>query len=951
MLFFKKSFSVISDRKLLGYTFQHSDKHSGSSSHKDPPSPSPAVSAQPNYYPTPIFSQENRYDPAAPYNLAPRYTLPKGFGLPLARNFDYDSFIKTTTGNNTETNDKGFGLPLFIDLPNKSVKGSYQWDSFPAGEAQQFLVFSVTSELINSQNLYNGENDGATPVVLDAISSSKTERPFTISLSVTPYNSGPIPHIHWAEDEWFILLQGEMDSWIGDPTDKAYELYEFPKGSAPLPGNYKGPILTADNVDTFYYSHLTAGQSIYLPRGHAHAYRNASPSGDPLVFLTIWSRTPGYPEGGIEQFFTLPDPLIGRFYDTSDAAASYGNLYNKNVGSPEGIANQQRLVDYYNTFPDYFVAMSRNFGSFTSPDSAGGNWNPSIPNDTTPFGTPPPAYWQPTSDEPWLADSTTPGVQQYYLPPGPNAPSKAVSFAVPLDPAVVQVSTFRYTGANKRASLKAFETQLAALVSILSASQGVQYSLLLSPRSTTTNTSYVIQTTWDTFSSLNAMQSSPELAAALNEVLQSSTLSTANNTVDSDLYAENEQILVGRFAIKPSDIDRALALSAVLKQKTDTEPGNISFDYYIDEQDPNTIVYIEQYSNGKALTSHLTASYTTAFFARLGPLTQTGILADGNVAIYPVNSASSTIFPEQVQGIELLDDILLSMPELQLSLSNKKGQLTASTPSRSKDIGGYVLMTNQGTRQDIRTYGYLDPDTKSPIILFEQDKTLTVSQSISSLLQRAVALTSSEGIQLFGTSKSAQSVVKKGLSHATYSNNENLAITSDTTASFLGLNIELDVPYQGIQHVSSLPQANARPLMDLTQAPRREVSGNVHAFNDKGEHLDGKASIDYGLYPIVNKAGAIRDPITGVKISAARTKKYNTSVSRQASSSAGMDDQFTVHGGSYFAPYVEIENRIYTPYNSKFTVLGANTFLFKTRHGDFITTVDFMTSDQIPLLA
>ena len=943
---------MISDRVLLGFAFQHSEDHSGSSPQFDIPSPAPATSAQPIYYPTPIFNLENRYNPTAPYNLAPRYTLPKGFGLPLARNFDYASFIKTTTGNNTETNDKGFGLPLFIELPNKPLKGSFQWDSFPAGEAQQFLVFSVTSELINSQDLYNGENGGATAVVLDAISSSQTERPFTISLSVTPYNSGPIPHIHWAEDEWFILLQGEMDSWLGDPTDNAYELYEFPDGSAPLPSNYDGPILTADNIDTFYYSHLTAGQSVYLPRGYAHAYRNASPSGDPLVFLTIWSRTPGYPEGGIEQFFTLPDPLIGRFYDTSDDAASYGNLYNKNVGSPEGISNQQRLVDYYNTFPEYFVAMSRNFGSFTSPDSAGGNWNPSIPNDTTPFGTPPPAYWQPTSGQPWLADSITPGAQQYYLPPGPNAPSKAVSFAIPLDPTVVQVSTFTYTGADDVASVQAFEEQLSNVVDFLSASQGVQYSLLLSPRSSTANaTSYVIQTTWDTFSSLNALQSSSELAASLNEVLKSSTLSTANNTVNSDLFAENEQIVVGRFAIKPSEIDQALALSAVLQKQTAQEPGNISFNYYIDEKEPSTIVYIEQYSNGPALTAHLTAGYTTAFFAQLGPLTETGILADANVGIYPVNSASSTIFPEQVQGVELLNDILLSMPELQLSLTNEQGLLTASTPSRSQDIGGYVLITNQGTRKDIRTYGYLDPESGNPVILFEQDDSLGASLSLSGLLQRAVALTSTEGIQLFGTGQSASSVINDGLKGAILSDARNLVASPGGTASFLGLSIELDVPYQGIQHVSSLPQTNAQPLMDLTQVPRRDVSGSVHVYNSKGQHLDRKLALDYGLYSVINESGSILDSVTGVEISASRTKKYNAAVTRQGSSSAGPDDQFTVLGGAYFAPYIEIGRRIYTPFNSGFSILGANTFLFETRQGDFITTVDFLSSDQIPLLA
>lgn len=152
-------------RHLLGHKFLHKASSHGSSESIGTTKIPSSTAAQPIYYPIPTFNLENRYDPAAPYNLAPRFSLPKGFGLPLARNFDYDSFIKTTVGNNTETNEQGLDLPLFIDLPNKPLKGSFQWDSFPAGEAQQFLVFSVTRDLINSQPLYNGETLGSTPDV------------------------------------------------------------------------------------------------------------------------------------------------------------------------------------------------------------------------------------------------------------------------------------------------------------------------------------------------------------------------------------------------------------------------------------------------------------------------------------------------------------------------------------------------------------------------------------------------------------------------------------------------------------------------------------------------------------------------------------------------------------------------------------------------------------------
>ena len=144
---------MFSSRHLLGHCFLHSGHSHGSAGSAGSPVPAPATAAQPIYYPTPTFNEESRYDPSAPFNLAPSYSLPKGFGLPLARNFDYESFIKTTVGNNTETNTTGLDLPLYIDLPKKTAKGSYQWDSFPAGEAQQFLVFSVARDLINNQPL------------------------------------------------------------------------------------------------------------------------------------------------------------------------------------------------------------------------------------------------------------------------------------------------------------------------------------------------------------------------------------------------------------------------------------------------------------------------------------------------------------------------------------------------------------------------------------------------------------------------------------------------------------------------------------------------------------------------------------------------------------------------------------------------------------------------------
>ena len=76
--------------------------------------PNPTIS---DYYPSTNFSNKDRYALDAPYNKAPDFNLLPGIGLPLTYNFEYEDFIKTTKGNNRETFDKGYDLPLYITLP------------------------------------------------------------------------------------------------------------------------------------------------------------------------------------------------------------------------------------------------------------------------------------------------------------------------------------------------------------------------------------------------------------------------------------------------------------------------------------------------------------------------------------------------------------------------------------------------------------------------------------------------------------------------------------------------------------------------------------------------------------------------------------------------------------------------------------------------------------------
>lgn len=952
---------MITERTLLGHVLQASnhDHHDGGHSgggHSD--SIYNPTQAQPNYFQTPNFSEEDRYNPEASYNLAPLYTFPKALGLPIAKNFDYETFVKTTWANNTETNQTGEDLPLYIDLPNLNVEDSFQWDSFPAGEAQQFLTFSVDRDAINDTGLYNGENGGETPVILDALSSSKTQRPFTIALSVTPYNAGPIPHIHWAEDEWFILLQGEMDSWIGDPLEDAYELDEFPAGSEPSDEYYSGKVLTSDNIDNFYYGHLTPGQSVYLPRGYAHAYRNASPSGDPLVFLTIWSRTPGYPEGGIEEFFTLPDPRIGFFFDTSNDAASFGNLNNKNIGSEKGIENQQRFVDYFNTFPDYYVAMSRNYGSFASPQSAGGNWNPSIPNDTAAISTPPPSYWSKQSDTPWLTDAGDEDASPFYLPPAPNAPSDHVNFSTPFDPSVVQFANYSYTGPDRKKARSSFFKDVSQLHDVIASSDGVTSSYLLSEASADPKfPTYTIQTTYKTYSALSALQDSSEFVDLATTILDRADSSVTNNTVNADVLAENGQVLVGVAKVKPEAIDDAIQLSSDFVDAVNENGLSLDSAFYVDANNENTLVFIETYESGKQVNEYLTSAIYNEFALNFGPTLETGQLGSRDVSIYPVNSDISQFYPGQVAGIKLLTEILESMPNLQLSLQLSDGSLVPTNGTNTADVGGYLSVKARPSSSNDVTYGYFESGSSTPKILFEQFEGMSGKSFIKNVNQRLVPFTSGDSLRFFTSTQSAQDIIDNGLADDSVTNLDTVDFkNAKKTANFEGISATLDSPIQGLGEVSSSIQMSKPGVVDLTQVPRRTLYGECHLFDSSGQHLHDN-TIGYGLYQLANKKGSVKDPVTGKNVSPTKTKKFAAAMSAlelegELAAANPLDHKtYRVEGGSQYSPYLKIDQDFYTPHNSEFYQLGENAFAFQSSEGVYAMTIDLHKSGELSLLA
>lgn len=979
-----------------GYKYCHADgDHAGGGSSKSSENEIPPFDANPtipNYFYTTNFSEKDRYDEEAPYNQAPKFSVPKAIGLPLAYNLDFDSFIKTDYGNNRETFELGYDLPLYFTLPNIKEADSFQWDSFPAGEAQQFLVFSVDGDVINGRSPYNGVTGES--VVLHAESSSKTERPFTITVTVTPYNAGPIPHIHWAEDEAFIMLQGEMDSWIGDPTEDAYELYEFPEGNDVdgdnFPEDKRTPQLTADNVDNYYYGHLMEGDGVFLPRGHAHAYRNASPNGDPLAFITIWSRTPGYPKGGIEEFFTLSDPLIGRFYDTANDAASYGNLYNKNVGSKEAISNQQRFVDYYNTFPEYYVAMSRNFGSFTAVESKtistsdslpltlGGNWNPSIPTDTGTFPTPPPAAWDEHSANPWIATPNTDGAVNYYTPPSPNAPSDAVNFSTPFDPKIIQRVALNYNPNNKNdVTKKDFRRASKKLKSIYLNSNGVESSDLLMPESE--NNEFEILTLWDRFSSLDKLKKSPKFKATVKSLRLGGEVKPTNSSVHTNLadnYEVNapEQILLGKFEIKKGESKKVLRLSRKLRKKTIQEPGNLSFDYYFEKGSDTTIYYIEHYNKGSDLAFHLEQSYTTKFFEKFAKMLESGFLADGKVSIYPVNTPQSSIYIEQKNGIDTFKDLLESMPDLSMKLefgdSSIKRTAYITNQTDTSGFGTFLEFSNSQIGESDWLYGIIKVDdslasingiepgnSKNPSsqwineagpnarILFQtkvdplsKSNTRNIQVNTQSYYIPFRTKAKPEDLFIEGNFNSAAEIEIPLDGDLVINKNRGLINYHDLSATFGNV-------IQGMSKVTSISQETGHYILDTSDQPRRDLTVSFRGFEKQDAHDE------ITLVKTNEDISQIFDYKSNKFITI--TDNNIDTIIRYADQSKSIDftdSLSTIVGGSVYTPVIKHDNKYFTPYNTMSRITGANSFEMTVNDFVYDFTIDFTKSNQMPVL-
>ena len=588
-----------------------------------------------------------------------------------------------------------------------------------------------------------------------------------------------------------------------------------------------------------------------------------------------------------------------------------------------------------------------------------GKLNPEIPNDTAAISTPPPSYWSKSSATPWLTQSDDPDSSPFYLPPAPNAPSDHVDFSTPFDPTVVQIAEYTYTGPDSKKGRRSFIENIEQLHDVIATSEGVENSYLLhkSPKSVDTP-SYIIQSTYQTYSALSALQDSSEFEETSNDVLKVSDLDVVNNTVNADVGAkDNGQVLVGVAKVKPPRFNDAVELSADFIDQVNDQGLSVRSDFYIDSNNPNTLVFVETYSGGAQVNQYLTSEAYNKFASDFGPMLKTGQLASRDVVIYPVNSKISQFYPEQVAGVKQLTDILKSMPDLSLSPKVDEQFIVPSNQTETADVGGYLSVRSKSPSPENVTYGYFDSESAEPKVLFEQLEAMKKKHFLKQVNHRMVPFVSGDELRFFATPQSGGDIAENGLneSAASYFNPADAQI-SKKSVKFDALSISLDSPIQGLSEVTSSIQMEAPGVVDLVQIPRRSLSGEFHLFDSSGKHLHDK-EVGYGLYELANKNGSITDPVTGKSVSPNQSKRFGEALEAMEAegelTAANPSDHksFKVEGGALYAPYLKINQDFYTASSAQFSQLGENSFAFQTPKGLYITSMDLLNSGELPVLA
>jgi len=842
----------------------------------------------------PSFSKDDRYNPNAPYNGAPKFQWPKNIGLPIPKNFSYSNFLKEPNGD-----PNGAKLSFYTGLPQETSPASNQWDSFPAGEALQFLTTSISNAAVQA---LNPQTQQGLPVDLAAISTSSQARPYTMGLTVTPYNAGPIPHTHWAEDEWFILLQGEMDAWLPVANKTPYKEGEIP-GKNGIP-----------KIEDYYYVHLTPGQIGFLPAGYTHNYRNASPTKEPLTFLTIWSRkdqtaTPG----GIEELFIKKG--IGWFADTANEAAGLGSLYNKNPGSQDFIDSAQRFQEYYKQFSDVHVSLSENFGSYLKD---GGNWNPAIPEDTQPIPSPPPS--------------------PPFSPPGPNAPSQSIKFNIPLDPAPIKRLSINTGAANSQ--------QLLSLVSNYDKNTEQQQGNYSTDfyRDPNNPQNLLLIEKWNKYSDLDKYQQSDSYKQFV-EGLKSIGAGVNTPTIDiveTDSQIKSEKILIGKFKAQAGTRAQIISLvDELTKQTKQAETSqNIAFEFYEDPLQPNQYLFYEKYVDGSALTKHLEAQYTKDFFAKFSPLLEGNGLSDKTVSQVRIDSVRTSspsdpltlVYQDQKNGVDLLTGLFKETPELSVSLNASNGIVAVNNQANKPGVGINLLFaagkpSNQPVEYGVFAIddsnnrvngllptdsGYLEAVRQRAIVLFNTTANNSASAANTS---RNIPVETTERLAIYkiggGSIFDTNPAIEFSFQDPQFSAQPSGDALSFQFADGSGGTIALNGPVESFQDMIGNRQTKGRNVLDTSTIVDRKIKADIDIT--KSPQPTGFTH-RIGLYEVLNKKGDVKDPLTGEIVTAenpnyanvvlSKSKKIELETSALNQGQLSNSGTYLLDSGKLYAPYM-----------------------------------------------
>ena len=91
-------------------------------------------------------------------------------------------------------------------------------------------------------------------------------------------------------------------------------------------------------------------------------------------------------------------------------------------------------------------------------------------------------------------------------------------------------------------------------------------------------------------------------------------------------------VVIGRVRLLSAHLASAMELSLDHVQRSRTEPGCISHGVHVDVEDPQTLVFVERWSDRAALGAHFAVPASQEFVAALRPFAET----DPTIDIYEV---------------------------------------------------------------------------------------------------------------------------------------------------------------------------------------------------------------------------------------------------------------------------------------------------------------------------